>query len=271
MVLERPGDSLRRAPVGEDYGAVAMIDALGFKGIWEREDPGAVLHTLDGFRYVLRDQIAAHVNAIPSRRPEEPNIRVRCISDTVLVVATAPDSRDVRQHAAAYLETVACLVAAVLMLSRSEPVPLLFRGAIAVGTVYRGQEDVLGPAIDEAAENMEIADGAFIWLAPSALTVFRAGFGLESNRDFIANYRVPINRKGGGEWRETAVVNPLGRLGTLEAKRGAAEQFLRWFDRPAGVPPDVVVKKQNTAQFLEAILQAYERSETPGTEDASGA
>jgi len=47
------------------------------------------------------------------------------------------------------------------------PVPLAYRGAIAVGQFALDSHFCIGPAVDEAAGAMDLADAALVWLTPA--------------------------------------------------------------------------------------------------------
>ena len=46
--------------------------------------------------------------------------------------------------------------------------PVAYRGAVSVGYFAIEDNFILGPAVDEAAGLMEVADAAVVWLTPSA-------------------------------------------------------------------------------------------------------
>ena len=105
-------------------GAVALIDALGFRGIWQRYNPGTVVAELDA----AKNQIEAQVQ---SNREVYLDLRVAFLSDTIAVSALI---RDEPEHKLAwsviYLSDV---IVNVLDLRLRSNVPLAYRGAIAVG------------------------------------------------------------------------------------------------------------------------------------------
>ena len=63
------------------------------------------------------------------------------------------------------------------VLALQEAPALAYRGCIAFGEFDMEEGFVIGGAVDEAAEHMEKAEGAFIWCAPSALDWIEAALG----------------------------------------------------------------------------------------------
>jgi hypothetical protein len=67
-----------------NLGAIAILDALGFKGIWAREDANRVLERFKSFRRKgLRLQGKDHGGALVSDVGFRH--RVRCMSDTIVI------------------------------------------------------------------------------------------------------------------------------------------------------------------------------------------
>jgi len=67
-------------------GAVAFLDVLGFKGIWRRADPAAVLEKLQALKERLEK---ARVR--PDEPPDATGFRlwVLSLSDTLVIASTA--------------------------------------------------------------------------------------------------------------------------------------------------------------------------------------
>ena len=69
-----------------ENGAVFFLDALGFKGIWKKHAPDAVLTKLKLLGTVIEGVSAPatyELGGTPSRVDVEPNISVASLSDTV--------------------------------------------------------------------------------------------------------------------------------------------------------------------------------------------
>ena len=69
---------------GLKLGAVAFLDVLGFKGIWNREKPGAVLNKLHHIKNTATGlQGADHSGTLVC--DDGFDHKVKCVSDTVIV------------------------------------------------------------------------------------------------------------------------------------------------------------------------------------------
>lgn len=197
------------------FGAVAFLDALGFKGIWSRYAPGAVI---DNLRSVTFGE------PIYSDRPLQLDgfslsSHVITLSDTIVVSAALtpddPGGRDVRSDLeckVAALASVCCKAGMLCSMVLSSSTPLVYRGAVSVGDFIHDDRFLIGPAIDEAAEHEKLADAGLVWLAPSAQQIAREAWGsaegLFQDLELFVVPNVDVPMKDGT--RElTCVVNPL--------------------------------------------------------------
>jgi hypothetical protein len=139
--------------------AVALIDALGFKGIWKAEKPSDVLATLKGFRQVAQEMTGA-VNQWPSPVA----FHAQSISDSLVFAAASVDP----VHAPRMLDLLGVAVARFIRNALLSDLPLLFRGCITIGPGFLEDGIVLGEAIDCAATQYERADAACVWLHTDA-------------------------------------------------------------------------------------------------------
>jgi hypothetical protein len=209
------------------HGVLAFTDALGFKGIWQRADPAAVVAKFDR---LLSE--AGQLNRYPlSVDGLSVHLRMMSLSDTV-VVACSSEVTDARfGESGEFVADVASLVTVLNVsanlaagLVAANPPAIACRGAVALGGYYLDPDRnlLLGPAIDEAAENEKLADGALIWLSPGLDTLLNelvpsaisagslAGAAVRrliEGTPVVRNYPVPL--KGGPPLR-TSVVNPFG-------------------------------------------------------------
>lgn len=242
-------------------GAVALIDALGFKGIWRRHRPRDVLAKF----HRLQDQ-AQRIHNARARRGEPFQVarHVQFLSDTIMIAASASLRRKwksthratlVQYGRLSSLRDVCNTVSIIAGSAMAPPAPnLTFRGAIAFGKFHVDGPFLIGPAIDEAAEAHNLPEGAHIWLCPSALDVISksAGhaFGKDPGRRFPMIRDFPVPMKGGRTYR-VDTINPLQffpcRADAEAAVRAAVATF-------AG-SLDVLVKKQNTEALLAVALE----------------
>jgi hypothetical protein len=279
-------------------GAVALIDALGFRGIWGRDPRKPSLQAFDTLKAV-QAAVAAEILALgplmkPARFPtsvrhlvKAPTITARFLSDTVVIAASVePRKRAPRQKhenaamASSGLDLVArnaavdgfmryavCrCVCVALRAAALAAKPIAYRGAVSVGYFAIDENFILGPAVDEAAGLMEVADGALVWLAPSAERLKHIIWLKSGVRwsDLIIRADVPLSD---GRMVHMNVINPFALSDAAEAKI-VRKNLLGSMgsDRL-----DVVLKRQNTNRFFRAIdaatrLAAFKKKMVPRRE-----
>ncbi len=255
------------------HGVLAFLDALGFKGIWQRSDPAAVIekftHLLDQVRQANIYPLAVHGLRV--------HLQVMSLSDTVVVACSSEADTTMFGEASVLVGEVASLTAVsdltaglVGGMVATGPPPLAYRGTVTLGEYFLDPELnlLLGPAIDEAAQYEKLAEGALVWLSPrlDGLLKERARLASTENsaagaaiRRFISglpivpDYPVPLKS---GPPLKTSVVNPLagrrfdsdGNVRLLfdpqRVRRGFAEAFT---DNRV----EVKQKGQVTMEFLD--------------------
>lgn len=228
------------------HGAVAFLDALGFKGIWKDKDPQQVLRKLAAI------EREAHRKLLPPA--VETHLSLRFFSDTVIVCAKLPDARLPTELAEFNcLMRVTAAAARIMSVAAVDPAPpLAFRGAISCGAFEVTEKFLIGPAVDEAAESEKLAQGALVWFCPTALQVLRRTTETFGNSDLyrlaipaVGPYPLPLK---GGDVFETWVVNPLAMA---EAGQPVVDGILAAMNA-SGL--SVAIKRQNTSAFLSAAL-----------------
>lgn len=224
-------------------GAVALIDALGFQGVWTRHDPALVVQT-------LRDLKGWVVNYIANQFGPQPQFQVDVafLSDAIAVSLTFSADDD-HQDALAVIY-LADILTVILAKSLRSQVPFAYRGAITTGEFYLSGEFVIGPAIDEVASMYEAADAGVIWLSPTAdYMVLRRQLArsLPSNTHLV---RFPVPMKNGGVVH-TFAVSPLVQFADEELE-DAVGAFLGTF---AGGAIGVAQKRHASANFLRACCE----------------
>lgn len=245
-----------------DIGVVVILDALGFRGIWSREDARKVLSRMKSLRRAAlrlqgRDRSGVLVSDYGFRH------RVRCMSDTIVVTVVAKGPKAPKR--ALYRAMLsASMIAGDIMFDALYGSPtLLFRGCIAAGEMKEDVDFLIGPAVDEAAERFEKADGPFLWMAPSALDINQRYADTYMDRIepmIMLPYTVPLN-DGSKIKSSTFSYFSLGyETDEKEGERRAEtrRRLLEAFGRDP-LTPSVSSKKQNTLLFLdhlEAIANA---------------
>ncbi len=227
-------------------GAVVVLDALGFKGIWKRAGNKAVLRKLT----TLRDRAVAHIDRY--NKVGLVTFHAAFFSDTIIItveIAAIPNEI-VRRTAPV---AIAAERASAIIEEALEQAPRLsYRGCIAAGTFEIDGQFIVGEAIDEAAEHYELAEGAFVWLTPSAKALWEEALADEPSDetdDILVPHSVPLK---GGQAYDTYVASPFDPTDMLPERGDLATRLLSTFDSgPMAKALRVQVKRQNTAAFLK--------------------
>jgi hypothetical protein len=250
-------------------GAVAMIDALGFRGIWQRHSESEVVAKLQW----LAEITVSEANDLQSAARQRGGnviefVRPSFLSDTVIfTVATKPlhavtDGLNAEGWgriikfdddllAGEAVRIAAKLLGVLLRRALEGPVPLAYRGAIAFGRFGMTDRFLIGPAIDEAASFMNRAQGAFVILAPSAAQYSQAA--APSSLSNLLPYSVPVKPTGEPSTLDTLVVSPFAGIDDSKRKEMRDRLIGSFGTAPNG---DVAEKLTNTRKFLEAADEA---------------
>jgi hypothetical protein len=240
------------------YGAVLMIDALGFKDVWEREGNDVspqVLAKMHAMRKVTERDHEVHDTLVATK--------ATFLSDSVVVGigAREPVRKSATRDAMAVFQA-ACRALWMTTVALEREPRLAYRGCITFGRFEIDGPFILGPAIDEAAKWHDGADGAFVWLSPSAETVWQATPPQPDHARILMPYAVPI--KGGRDCGDcearTHVVSPLDPDLPPEAQRESAKRLLATFDvGPGPMQADVQRKRWHTEKLVQSVLATRRR------------
>lgn len=229
-------------------GVFALLDCLGFKGIWRRE-PEALLEKLQLLSKTA--EAAAQKRIKPFEQPEfrhyKPNVDVKLLSDTIAISITDGPSH--------YDEVSAMMfVVGDLMDLYIENSPhLMLRGCITYDDHVTHENFLVGPAVDATAEYMNSAQGAFVWFLPPAADMVRkiiCPYTAKKN-DLLAKlhnslfprFKIPIKNS---HYIDTYAVNPFFDKTDDEAVR----IFELYESALAGNTMDIWMKRQHTLEFL---------------------
>ena len=235
-------------------GAVGFIDALGFKGIWRNRIPEEVAETLkEGRRAALQLAKRLGVEAISPvlhRAGAHPEVSALAFSDSFLLSVVVPKAREREATLAGAAGIVARGLSHIAKKVALGRVPLVFRGTIAAGDciIDPNEQIFLGPAVDEAAQLMDLANGAFIWLAPGTARLDYSGLRGSPWHSLLVDFRVPLKN---GDSISTKVVNPFVGLSHM------TDEFVRirtnYRSAMESSSVDVEVKRQNTEALLDHL------------------
>jgi hypothetical protein len=220
-------------------GAVALIDALGFRGIWKRHMPEDVLIALKKTKTWFETRISEQFSSQPWMECE-----VAFLSDTIAIsMALAESTQNREAMSVLYLADV---ISWVLDRVLRSSIPLAYRGAIAVGSYEVSPHFLIGQAIDEAASAHELAQGALIWLTPEALDYVAKWLKDQPHNTHLVKFDVPLK---GGDTFSTYTVSPLEQAHGEDDAGVLARSLLSTF---SGTNVDVAIKRQNTGKHMRA-------------------
>lgn len=186
------------------------------------------------------------------RAGAHPKISAMAFSDTFLFSVTVEEAREREATLAGAAAGVACGISQIVRKMAQGPVPLTFRGIITTGDCIIDPENqiFIGPAIDEAAKLMDLANGAFTWLAPSAARLDYTWCTPSSWPDLLVEYSVPLKN---GSSILTKVVNPFALISHDSSEFKQIRANYRKAMESESL--DVEVKRQNT----EALFDHFEQ------------
>ncbi len=272
--------------VNMQEGAFAMLDCLGWKGIWKKHEknPEAILDKISKVKDLTYARKKIMISGLSSLNiPVEPQIVF--LSDTVLIsVPCVGDQSTPRELLEGASIEMACFLAAHILMLFIDTVPhLTLRGVITFGAHSIKDTFILGPAVDEAAELYEMADGAFVWIHPEAddklNKLYEARKTALKNAEQlievaptetqeiantatlpvktalaapirIKNYQMPL--KSGRQFR-CSVINPLVTMPSPNERSTAVKNAIESFDK---TKIDVHIKREHTAELLIKAEQA---------------
>lgn len=220
-------------------GAVALIDALGFRGIWGRHKSADVLTALK----TMKDWMEARVQAQFSSQPWM-QCHVAFLSDTIAVsMALDESTKDREAMSVLYLGDV---ISWILDRTLRSNVPLAYRGAIAIGSYEVSPHFLIGQAIDDAASAHDLAQGAIIWLTPEARCQVARWLKDQPHNTHLVKFDVPLK---GGDTFYTYTVSPLEQARDEDDANVLTRNLLKTF---SSSNMEVAVKRQNTADHMRA-------------------
>lgn len=256
---------------GMKFGAVAFLDALGFKGLWQKylgknndADP-----LVTKFRRIRELGVAQFRPSNPGDPAwwcleefwprSSPEFQISFLSDSIIAACWFENNENAQgltgeRDRTGYKLATQLLWCLAFRLSRlihdsicGEP-RISYRGCISIGH-FRIEDSwlAIGPAIDEAASLEREVDAGIVWLAPSARQYIE--WEMKPLKPAcLFEYEVPIK---GRTPIPSIVVNPLALIGVEDAIANWKQWCLSTFDR-ASDSDTVLDKRRNTNAFLES-------------------
>lgn len=220
-------------------GAVALIDALGFRGIWGRHKADDVLTELKTMKDWMEGRVKNQFSSQPWMQ-----CQVAFLSDTIAVsMALDESTKDRDVLSVLYLCDI---ISWVLDRMLRSSIPLAYRGAIAIGSYEVSPHFLIGQAVDEAAGAHNLAQGALIWLTPAARDHVAHWLQPQPHNTHLVKFDVPLKN---GDAFNTYTVSPLEQARDANDANMLTQRLLATF---LGSNMDVAVKRQNTARHMHA-------------------
>ncbi len=230
-------------------GVIAILDALGVKGIWAREDPKTVVAR---WNYII-DNFKGFKQLNNEDRKSVGISKVVSFSDTVIItyVGDEGDELQLLNDMGLHLSLPFCdaLLEGVF-----------FRGVISKGKFEQTSRMIIGPAIDEAMSWFERHDWMGVSLAPSASFMLDEYVNEGNKMKWFTSYDVPLKKNISSN-------NPVDKnmwvlkwpefledtFVLQESKQNPKSALLEAFSS-APIDPDAISKYKNTIEFYDQIM-----------------
>ncbi len=159
-----------------EKGAFALIDCLGFKGIWQKKDPIKLLSKLKRIQAkVISNEFPKRFGFINHIFDDRFITEINLLSDTIAISVKCQthDKDNINEKHKMYLIIVISLIIIeVLDLYIIDEPKLILRGCVSFGEHIFENNFIVGPAVDETANYMNLAQGAFVWFLPKANIIY---------------------------------------------------------------------------------------------------
>lgn len=239
-------------------GLVCILDALGTKGIWSREESGRYIGAVRNIHKHLADLKVNSDILVPSGTVLE----YISISDTI-IITMAIDPKVSSINPVLLIPPFAQIIMGVFGICLEHNI--FMRGAISFGKFIKDANVVIGPAVDDAASFHEKPDMIGVILTPSATLLAEGALEMlkltnrtQSNPSII-KYRTPFKD---GKYLDLFQVNwpPIRRESAIRHTRihHLADLKLLFGGNP--IPEEAYSKYENTIRFYEfctASLDSY--------------
>jgi hypothetical protein len=157
-----------------EESAFALLDCLGFKGIWNRVASSVTPEQIVKFL----EETKANVHLLPTLQIHEIagelEFSFAFVSDSVAVSARLKNAKPASDYQRGFLVSAAGQACRdIVQRFAKGPTPITMRGNISYGENVIRDSFFVGPAVDEAASLAEAAQGAFVWASPEAQRLHR--------------------------------------------------------------------------------------------------
>lgn len=222
-------------------GAIAVLDVLGIKGIWERESLNEIVRKWKGLVNDFNEIEAA----IKNDQNNDIITHIQFFSDTVIVTYEGKDPVDLISYMSLHLTYPFC---------HSILQKIFLRGSISVGKFLRTESLIVGPALDEAANYYEYHNWMGMTLAPSARTLLDETFKNYRRSGWYEKYNVPT-KNGFDEnvWSLNWPSNMKGVMSFIPDSREARPALREVLSNPPN-GENIKAKYDNTLKFFDEMI-----------------
>lgn len=188
-----------------DSGVVALLDALGTKGIWSTRPPTQVFEQWKKILNLIEHSARTNVQSLESYNrwllnPEPDQLGCRhcdpiAFSDS-LFIPMAPWEQ---KHLSIIMGMMGRLLAELVWTGLVTGTFL--RGSVSIGQFYQARTKIVGPAVDEVASWYDLADWIGVTVAPTMARAldYQENFGIDVS-EFYTKYKVPYKDRSRDHW-----------------------------------------------------------------------
>ncbi|MEA1995739.1 MAG: hypothetical protein U9N18_06330 [Campylobacterota bacterium] len=235
-------------------GAVAFIDILGFKGMWQRKDID-VMNILNGIPELIKKR---YRYPPPEKKwPSSSEPQVTILSDTIVITI------DSEQPHCLFL--LGNIINEMTLYFHEHK--MFFRGAIGYGEYIQSGNTFVGPAIDDVASWYEVADWIGIVLTPKSNYIIDrfSPFKIKVNNYDVQTF---IKYDVSDKYNNTYHINCLNWPGYLQAayeelpnngsKSKTHKLMVGLFTEQGEFDALVLKKYENTLKFVDYAVCSIE-------------
>ncbi|MBP7733495.1 MAG: hypothetical protein KA140_07020 [Caldisericia bacterium] len=181
-----------------ENGIVAVVDLLGTKGIWRYSDPQKHIENIKDFENGINEKVKPVFNGLGKPNGKNHMISregifdMTTFSDTIIFTYFFPKySFHVPEYESIHRILNMFMVFSAEFVSYAIRRGLFYRGSISYGPIYKDGTDIIGQAIDDAAQFADKANWIGISCTPSTSYLYEGSIGqMNKNQDTI-KYNVP--------------------------------------------------------------------------------
>ena len=239
----------------KNKGAVAFIDILGFKGIWQRRNPKEVLYILNK----VSETIINSYEHPPQNWPETSPPQVVILSDTIVITIDTKETTPESEKPSCLLILGNIINGVIRHLYKGN---FFIRGAVGYGEYIQSKNTFIGPLIDDVASWYEVADLIGIISTPKTNYIIDQLSNMNTKFEYN-NFKVPLFIKYDVPYKSDNVypLNCLNWPGYLQAAYNESPNnsskskthilMEQLFTKQAEFDSSVLKKYENTLKFVD--------------------